>query len=75
MILDALESHKFANERISASAASENGGAYGAAMSSRYNLRDPAREVILEGEPGEEPGGGLVPGGALTRRATSGVPR
>jgi diaminopimelate decarboxylase/aspartate kinase len=26
----------------------ENGGAYGAVMSSRYNLREPAREVILD---------------------------
>jgi len=28
----------------------ESCGAYGAAMSSRYNLREPAEEVCLDGE-------------------------
>jgi diaminopimelate decarboxylase/aspartate kinase len=26
----------------------ENAGAYGAVMTSRYNLRDPAEEIVLE---------------------------
>jgi diaminopimelate decarboxylase/aspartate kinase len=33
----------------------ENAGAYGAVMASRYNLREPAEEVVLTGESGPDP--------------------